>query len=350
MRHFHLTSMLLGGLLFAAVPTSTNYTLNNYGFGSGGTANSTSTNYGLNATTGQPASNQQTSTNYTVRPGLQQAQQAYVPVAPTFTNPSSYYNKLKFVLNPGASPSDTKFSIAVSTDNFVTTKYVQLDDTLGASKVYQTYANWGGASGQTLIGLTYSTTYQMKANAMQTNFTETEYGPAASASTVAPTINYDIDTSAADTETASPYAVSFTSLLPGTVVTGTQRIWLDLNTNAVSGAGIYIRDANGGLKSNTANSTITSATANLAVASSGFGAQGASATQGSGGPMTITAPYNVAAQNVGIIDTTIRQIFSTTAPVTAGRTSLYLMAKSSSTTKAANDYGDTLTLTVAGVF
>ena len=53
---------------------------------------------------------------------------------------------------------------------------------------------------------------------------------------------------------------------------------------------------------------------------------------------------------MGIINTTTRQLFSASAPVTGGRTSTQISAKAAITTKAANDYADTLTLTTAGSF
>ena len=350
----HLSSLafkvILPLFLFAAMPASGTYQLNNYGFGSGGTSGSSSGSYKLNATTGETTNNESTSATYKTRAGNNNSQQAYVPVAPTFTNPSNFYNKLKFIIIPGASPADTKFSIAISTDNFVTTQYVQIDDTIGPTRTYQTYAAWGGASGQTLVNLAPSTTFKMKANAIQGDFTETEFGPTATAATVAPSITFDIDTSAIDTSTTAPYAVNFTKLYPTTVVNSTEKIWVSLNTNAVSGAAIYIASANGGLKSNTTSFTIASATADLASASSGYGAQNLSATQTSGGPITSTSPYNGAGNNVGIIDASTRQLFATSAPVTGGRTSTQISAKASITTKAASDYADTLTLTAAGLF
>lgn len=340
-------------LLFAAMPSSTNYTLRNYDYGSGGVGSSSSTNYSLNATTGSTSGATANSTNYTVNSGEINVQQAYVPAAPAFTNPANYYNKLNFVINPGASPSDTKFSIAISSDNFVTTQYVQNDNTVGPARGledYQTYAAWGGASGQTIVGLTPSTTYQIKVNAIQGNFTETGYGPAASASTVAPSITFDIDVAATDTETNPPYVTAFGSLLPGTVTAANNKIWVDLDTNANSGGTVYITSANGALKSLSKGTTIASATADLSGATTGYGAQGSSATQSSGGPFTIVSPFNVAAQNVGILSTATRPIFTSGTPLTAGRASLTLMAKAASTTPAASDFQDILTMTAAASF
>lgn len=346
----HLTLGAIG--LFAVLPSSSNYQLHNYNYGSGG-GTSSSTNYSLNGTTGQPSNVESTSTNFKSRPGNNNTQQAYVPVAPTFTNPSNFYNKLKFVINPGTNPSDTKFSIAISTDNFVTTNYVKNDNTVGTVRGildYQTYAAWGGASGQNVIGLLPATTYKIKVNAFQNKFTETEYGPAATAATVAPSITFDIDVSPIDTETAPPYATSFPSLLPAVVTNATDKIWIDIDTNANSGALVYVKSTNAGLKSNYTGVTIASATADLNVANTGFGVQGSTATQTSGGPLSISSPYNVATQNVGLLDTALRQVFSAAAPITAGRGSFILKAKSAATTPSGADYQDILTIIAAGSF
>ena len=340
-------------MLFAQMPSSSSYELRSYGIGSGGTSNSTSTNYQLNAITGETSNTQTTSTNYTSRSGNNNVQQAEVPVAPTFTNPANYYNKLRFVINPSDNPSDTLFSIAISTDDFVTTQYIQNDNTVGAVKGiedYQTYAAWGGGSGQLVIGLTHSTTYKIRVNSFQGTFTETEYGPAATAATVAPSITFDIDVSAIDTETGSPYSTSFGDLLPATVTNAAAKVWVDLETNGESGGKVYVSSSSAGLQSAAKSFTITSATADLSPATMGYGAQGSTATQSSGGPFSVVAPYNVASQNVGVLDAATRTIFSSSTPVTAGRGSFFLKAKAAATTPASEDYQDTLTLTAAASF
>ena len=336
----------------AALPSSTNYQLHNYNYGSGGTSSS-STNYSLNSTTGQPSNLESTSTNFKSRPGNANTQQAYVPVAPTFNNPGNYYNKLHFAVIPGTNPSDTKFSIAISDDNFVTTKYIKNDNTVGLTRAitdYQTYAAWGGAGGQNVIGLSPATTYKIKVNAFQSKFTETEYGPVATAATVPPSITFDIDVSATDTETAPPYATSFGNLLPATVKDANEKIWIDVDTNANSGAMVYVKSASAGLHSNYTSYTIVSATADLSSANTGYGVQGSTATQSSGGPLTISSPYNVSGQNVGFIDTALRQVFSAAAPVSAGRGSFVLKAKSASNTPSGSDYQDVLTIIAAGSY
>lgn len=344
---------MIGTSLFAVMPSSTNYQLNNYNYGSGGTSSSNSTNYSLNATTGEASNSESTSTNYRTRSGNNNVQQAHVPTAPTFTNPANYYNKLRFIIAPSDNPSDTKFSVAISDDNFVTTRYIQNDNTIGNARGledYQTYAAWGGASGQLVIGLTPGTTYKIKVNAFQGDFTETEYGPTATAATVAPSITFDIDVSASDTETAPPYVTSIGNLLPATVTTTTQKVWIDLDTNANSGAMVYVKSTNAGLLSNDASHTISSTTADLSGSSTGYGVQGSTVAQGSGGPLSMTAPYNGAGQNVGLIDTALRQVFSAAAPITAGRGSFVLKAKSAAQTPAGADYQDILTIIAAGSY
>lgn len=345
--------LLAGGMLFAATPSSTNYGLHNYNFGSGGNNTSSSTNYQLNATTGESSGAEASSTNYKTRSGNNNLQQSDVPAAPTFDNPANYYNRLHFVIIPGTNPSDTLFSIAISSDNFVTTQYVQSDNTVGSVRGiedYQSYATWGSGTGQLVTGLTPSTTYKIKVNAFQDKFTETEYGPTSTASTVAANITFDIDVAATDSNTSPPYTTSFGSLLPATVVDAAEKVWIDLDTNANNGAKVYVSSTNGGLLSSSKSFNISSATADLSSAASGYGAQSFSVGQTSGGPLTATAPYNVSSQNVGILNSTLREIYSSSLPITAGRGAFILKAKATALTPASGDYQDVLTLTTAASY
>lgn len=345
-----MTLMLATGWLFATTPSSTHYGLNNYGFGSGGTGSSSSSTYKLNAISGETSNVQSTSTNFKSRPGNNNFQQADVPPAPTFTNPSSYYDKLKFIVNPSTNPSDTKFLIAISPDNFTTTYYVQNDDTISTTLVsgdYQTYTAWGGASGQLVVGLSPATTYKMKISAIQGNFTQTEFGPTASAATVAPSISFSMFT---DSQPSAPFSTSFGNLLPATVTTSADHIWISLSTNADVGAEVYISSVNAGLFSSSKGSTITSASADLTSASSGYGAQVTTTTQTSGGPLSSISPFNVSGTNVGQLKTTLQEIWGTSAPITGGSGALFLKAKAASTTPESSDYKDTLTFTAAGSF
>lgn len=330
--------------------SSSHYQLRSYGFGSGGVDNATSANYGISGISGEVSENQLSGTNFNANPGLEYVQMANVPLAPTISNPSSWYNKLHFVVNPASNPTDTTFVIAVSLDNFATTKYIQADDTLGSTKVYQTYTNWGGSGGQDVIGLNANTTYKFKVAAIQGKYTETPYGPVASGSTVDPSIDFDIDVSATDTETDPPYIVDFGDLTAGSVVDSPVRVWFDFGTNANYGGNIYVYALNSGLNSAGAAHKINSMTANLDSVTEGFGAQGKSVTQSSGGPLTMVSPYNGSGNNVGITDTSIRNIFTSANPITAGRSSFIFKAKISGMTPASNDYSETLTAIAAASF
>jgi hypothetical protein len=335
-------------LLFGAVPSSTNYTLKTYDVGGSG-GSGASTNYKLNGTAGSQSGSTGASTNYSDGSGVLNASNSNVPPAPTFTNPSNYYDKLKLVLNTGSNPSDTKYLIAISDDNFVTTQYVQSDTSVGTSQAianYQTYASWGGASGFNILGLLPSTTYKVKVKALQGSFSGSAFGPTATAATVATSLTMSLTTSLTS---SPPFPVSFT-LTPGSVVNGGADAVLGLDSNANGGGTLYVRSANGGLTSVLAATTIASATDDLASASSGYGAQVVSSGQSSGGPFGSVSPFNVAGTNVGALSTTFQPIVTSTTPLVGGTATVRLKAKASTVTPSATDYADTVTFVIAMQF
>src|SRR2546421_365229 len=187
-------------LLLAAAPSSANYTLKAYDVGTGAGSGS-STNYGLRGSAGSHSGTLSSST-YGLPAGVRASAGAAVPPAPTLSNPNNAYERLHVTLNTAGFPTDTTYLIAVSTNNFVTTNYVQLDDTLGSSAGvanYQTYAAWGGASGFDILGLAQSTTYQVKVAALQGSATGSAFGPSTSAATVAPSVTFALQTSLTST-------------------------------------------------------------------------------------------------------------------------------------------------------
>ncbi len=348
------SSVPVGLMLFFVLPASTTYQLRDYGFGNGGVANGTSSNYALEGIAGEQSAGQLSGTTYDLGSGLQFTNQANVPPAPTLSNASSYYNKLKIVLDTGGNPSDTTFAIAISTDSFVSdTRFVQDDSTVGAvlgSEDYQMYAAWGSGAGTFIIGLLPGTTYQVKVKALQGKFTETGYGPVASAATDTPQLTFDIDVSASDSETGPPYETNFGNLIAATVTDSPEKIWVDFSTNGESGGKIYVYGTNGGLASTRAAYTIGAVTGNLTSLTEGFGAQGATATQSVGGPFSIATAYSLSSNNVAITDTNVREIFTASTPTTAGRGSFLLKAKSSAVTPAASDYTESLTVIASANF
>ena len=322
---------------------------------SSGAGTSASTNYSAHTTVGETSGQNMSGSGKQTNPGYIATIQANVTAAPTVSNPADYYNKLKVVLDTGGNPTDAKFALAISGDGFVTTQYVQSDLTMGATlgtEDWRTYTDWGGASGFNVIGLTPSTTYSVKVKATRGNYTESGWSEVGSAATVAPYISFDLDVSPTDTETASPYTVALGDLTVGAVTTAADLVWIDFATNADFGGQVYLSAGTTGLFSTSANYTITSATADLASSgvAQGFGLRSASVTQTSGGPLTAASPYNGTSDSVGLVDSTIRQVYYASAPIVGGRASMYVKAKSSAMTPAASDYTATLTMVATAIF
>jgi len=330
------------------MPASTNYKLKDYGFGNGGASNATSPNYAMDVIAGEQSAGKLTGAAYDAGTGLAFTNQANVPSAPTFSNPSNYYNKLQIILNTSGNPTDTKYAIAISTDNFTTTNYVKSDNTVGSTLTltdYQTYATWGGGSGFYVIGLAPGTTYKVKVKAMQGKFTETGYGPIATAATVNPSLSFAISTNLTSTP---PFVVDFSGMNPGAVKSSSpNQINVSLDTNALNGGNVYVSGSTGGLHSTIAGYTINSVTsANLAGLSEGYGAQGIS-----GGTLTLVTPYDTTTGDaVGIVNSTVRNIFTTAGPISGGTGSFLLKAKPATIAPAASDYTETLTVIASGSF
>lgn len=343
-------ALVFSGMLFAASPSSSNFTLKAYDIGTGGGSGS-STNFRLNGTLGSQSSSPNSSTNYVINSGEKPTQHANVPPAPTLTNPSSEYVRLRLVLNTGGNPSDTRYNIAISSDNFATTLYVQTDNSIGAGlsvSNYQTYASWGGASGFWITGLLPATTYKVKVRALQGNFSGSPYGPeTAGVATVQPSISFSVATSLTSTP---PFDLTFTNLSAGVVTDANATAIATVSSNAMHGGTIYMHDTNTGLASARASFTIASSTNDLSSIPRGYGARVTGVSQVGGGPLTAAAPFNGAANNVGGLSPTPQPIGTIPSAITTGVLTTTLKAKSDLTVPAATDYTDTLTFIAAMSF
>jgi hypothetical protein len=317
-------------LLLAGLPASSNFQLNSYGFGGGGTANSSSSNSRVNGLTGE-VSGSGSSANYKVGAGENFVKQANVPTA-TLVNGARWYNKLLLTIGPAGNPSDANFTVGSS---------LTFSD-------YLTYSAWGSGSGIFVRGLTPGTVYTVKVKAYRGNFTESGYGPTATAATLEPQMTFDIDVAPTDVSTSPPYQVDFGSLLPGSVVDAPDKVWVSFDTNAENGGVVYASGLNAGLLSTSAAHTIASLNADLSLQPEGFGVQGFSVAQTSGGPLTLDPPYDGTGQNVGATDATLRELFFAVTPLVDGRGSVVLKAKSQAGTPSATDYTELLTLVAAG--
>lgn len=348
-----ISALLMAGSflsLFAASPASTNFTLKAYDFGNGGVTSSSST-YNLNGTVGTQSGGNIGNGITILKSGEKSTQDANVPPAATLSNPNGTYNKLHLVINTGNNPSDTRFAIAISSDSFTTTNYVQSDSSLGTTLAignYKTYALWGGATGFDILGLQPSTSYMVKVSAYQGAFSGSAFGPVSTAvATQATTVTFSVATTSNGTP---PFNLNFAGLAANTVFSATSDALVTLTTNAEFGGGVYIKDSNSGLTSSTKSFTITSATADLGVASSGYGAQNSTLSQTSGGPFTSTAPFNGAGNNVGRLTTSLQQILGLSNPINGGGAQIKFLAKATTATPAATDYTDINTIIAAMSF
>jgi hypothetical protein len=237
---FSLITILLintfSGYAFAG-PTSTNYEIKDYSFGGGGTgeAGINSSNYTLFGTAGEIDASNLQSTNYTFGGGLIYTLQASVSAAPTFSNPSTNYDRLKFTLNSGIGAADTTYAIGISTDNFVsdTTHYIQSDNTIGTSMVWQTYPQWGGSSGAYVTGLSSNTTYYIRVKARQGNFTEGAWSSASSAATSFSSLTFSLDSN----------SITFANLNSGNSYTDSAKTTVfTTSTNSYNGYTVYAKE------------------------------------------------------------------------------------------------------------
>lgn len=110
---------------------------------------------------------------------------ANTPGTPSVTSPTTSSVKVTIDRNSnptGTAPAgDTQYVIAASTDNFASnTSYVQPAGGLGGTEQWQTYSQWGGASGFTVSSLSSNATYTFKVKARNGDSTETSYGSSAS--------------------------------------------------------------------------------------------------------------------------------------------------------------------------
>lgn len=162
----------------------------------GGGESSSSTDYSSRDSIGSEVeTGDSNSIDYKNPSGFQQGAYPGIPGQPTLTNTgSTLYNSLDFVVVTGSGQqTDTTYAIAISSDNFVTTRFVQTDDTVGVNEAWQTYTGWNSGTGERITGLSPSTTYKIKVKASYgtgSNAADSEsgYSLEASATTSAPSI------------------------------------------------------------------------------------------------------------------------------------------------------------------
>ena len=271
--------------------------------------------------------------------------------------PSGCYDKARFEIDTNDNPTDTLYAVMISTDNFVSDiKYIDgsnfWPETISTHNLsdFLTKTDWETPDFN-IQGLQSATTYYIRIFALHGDFTQTQPGPIANATTSSGSVFFDIDIEdqyGVSAETSSPYNIYFTGayeLIGGSApITAEDRIWLDAGTNSQGGLAIITYGINGGLKSNTTGQTIVSATADLNTASEGFGIQSEYINQDSYpylGTVSATTDYSGTGNSVGIIGTTPTKVYESSTPIFNGRMALKLIAKPGTDKTASTDYQET---------
>jgi len=158
--------------------------------------------------------------------------------------------------------------------------------------------------------------------------------------------------------TASTSTTAFGTLTTSAVSTSTPDVTITMSCNYASGCTLKVQDdgnaTNPGLYSTTVAYLIGSAdaayadTATLAAGTEGYGIQGSTNANGSGGTLTIATRYNQTGNAVGGFEITDQSISSSTEPIASRETVVKHKAAISDLTKAATDYADTLTYSCTG--
>lgn len=288
---------------------------------------------------------------------------------------SGCYDRAMVQIDTQSNPTDTVYSIQLSSDNWATVYVV--DGTTRTLKAltskaigdYKTKTQWESSpwTHYTVIGLRPDTEYKARATALQGDFTETPPGPSKTATTTLPSVSFDLDIGADFTaDTNAPYAVSLGILTPETEkFQTTQRVKTDISTNAQNGISIYAQDSFSGIRSNSSSYTLSSAAEDLSLPASGdgFGMQESGTTQdaASEGYVVPGADYDVTGTNVGALSSSsaVRILctllsssgtcgVNTPTWVNGGKALYTFGARASLNAPAKSDYTDTLTFTVVG--
>jgi len=277
------------------------------------------------------------------------------------------YDRARLEIDPQNNPADTLYGIQVSTDNFASetmyidgTTYQPKDSSTKTISDYKTKTEWETATFN-LMGLFPSTEYKARLTALHGDFTESEPGPTATATTSEAILSFDIDIAdinGVSEESPPPYSVSFTDprkiIQTGPPQTAEKLIWFDTETNAAAGYAILIKGEYGGLYSSTETYNIESVQDDLDGITEGYGLQNYFSTQthhlGSGnGELSIieTIPtYGQSGNIVGIVSTIFTKIYESEGPIMNGRIGTFIKARASSTTPPATDYSENITVLI----
>ncbi len=256
--------LILPAVVLAETLSSPNFSIENPSVDMGG-EESSSGNYSVTSSVSDSDTAPNNSTTYSVFSGFMPHAYPGVPAPPTLTNTGgSLYNSLDFVIATGGNPSDTNYAIAISDDSFVTTYFIQTDDTLGTTEAWQTYSGWSSGLGERVVGLSPNTTYEIKVKARFGPNSETGYSQTASAATVGASLTVSIGGVASGqviaglttTTTSTSTTMGFNSLSVGDGNPNIAAQTVTVSTNAIAGYVTTIQQ-DGNLRTSSADEIAT---------------------------------------------------------------------------------------------
>ena len=144
------------------------------------------------------------------------------------------------------------------------------------------------------------------------------------------------------------------SLTTGAVAASPTPRTATVNTNAKNGWYVWAQDTNSGLNSATASATIGSTTpgtnSTLVSGTEGYNTGVTNAQTSGSGTITVAAPFVGGTSRGGGLDTTLRTMASSNGTANNAVLTLTNNVAIGSTTAAASDYSDTVTVVGAGLF
>lgn len=286
------------------------------------------------------------------------------------------YNRAKLEIDDQSNPIDTLYLVKITDISNSNTYYLQSDHTISATYDINDFLDQCTIEGKdddstscddagdqnwdtdlqryNIFGLTDNTQYEISVSALHGDFNGTPFSPVSTATTEATSLTFDIDISNIDEETSAPYDVALGDLIPGTVTTAINQIWVNLGTNASNGANVYIRDTNSKLYSSSTQEEIPSESEDLSLDLNSNGGYGvkivtSETNQSALGPLQEASGYStISVHEVGALTASNSLIFftdttgSNSGPIAGGRGSIYIKALSINIDSASQDFTDNI--------
>lgn len=213
------------------------------------------------------------------------------------------YDRAKFKIDAQGNPNDVRYAVQMSTSSTFASNNFYIDSATRLPTLSITIADflykceWEGTiqagycgSANTtyqkfnVFGLSSNTTYYIRFSAFQgvtsdAQFTQSEWGPSANATTAVPSLTLDLNI-APDTVTNTnvPYILNFGSSPAGVVTTASDYIVLNVSTNAVSGLTTSVKGLNGQLESGSNTIPAVNTDLDTLTVTSGWGIRNESTT------------------------------------------------------------------------